>query len=190
MTQNLPAADWFDPKKILAQYLEGKETEEIAAGLGINREKLIYHLTTKAPEDWKEAQLIRAIKRYDEAETAIDDADDMLKLNKAREKLKSAQWIMERVCRRIYGDTKELPATQPVHINIGIRHNEHINYPDGAFALEFRDLPPKDVTPVEQLPEAKPEPLPAPKPDPKVELQELLDRQPQPINYGDAGSFV
>lgn len=105
MTENLPAnPSWFDPQKILAQVLEGKRTHDIADELGVSREKLVYFLTTRAPEDWKASQLLRDLKRKEEAEDAIDSAKDALELNKAQAKLKSAQWSLERVCRRIYGD--------------------------------------------------------------------------------------
>jgi transposase-like protein len=128
--KNLPVPAWFDPKRIIAEILEGKRTEDIARGLGVSREKLVYHLTTRAPEDWKAAQFLRSLKRKEEAEDEIDAADDMLKLNRANAKLKSAQWDLERVCRRIYGDVKEPETMRPVVINIGIDRNrgrvEHV----------------------------------------------------------------
>jgi hypothetical protein len=123
MTENLPANPaWFDPEKILAQILEGKRTHDIAEELGVTREKLVYHLTTKAAEEWKTSQLLRDLKRKEEAEDEIDNAQDALALKKAEAKLKSAQWSLERVCRRIYGDYKE-PENNERHtimINIGI----------------------------------------------------------------------
>jgi sarcosine oxidase delta subunit len=121
--ENLPTPEWFDPQKILSQVLTGKRTEDIAEELGTTRERLVYQLTTKAPEEWKASQLIRDIKRKEEAEDAIDDAKDLLELRKAEAKLKSAQWSLERVCRRIYGDVKEDQSTDKVSItlNIGIQ---------------------------------------------------------------------
>ena len=124
MTKNLPAnPEWFDPQKIMAQILEGKRTHDIAQELGVTREKLVYHLTTKAAEEWKTSQLLRDLRRKEEAEDEIDSAKDVLELKKAEAKLKSAQWSLERVCRRIYGDYKE-PENSTGHtiiLNLGIR---------------------------------------------------------------------
>jgi hypothetical protein len=123
MTENLPANPaWFDPQKILASILEGKRTHDIAEELGVTREKLVYHLTTKAAEEWKTSQLLRDLKRKEEAEDEIDNAQDALALKKAEAKLKSAQWSLERVCRRIYGDNapKETGEQFSIVLNIGI----------------------------------------------------------------------
>lgn len=123
--KRLPAApDWFDPKKILAQYVSGQKTEDIAQRLGVDARTLRYHLASHSPEDWKAAVLLTALNRQQEAEDEIDEAKDMLALRKAETKLKSAQWNLERVCRRIYGDVKEAPQQQPVMISINLRRDD------------------------------------------------------------------
>jgi sarcosine oxidase delta subunit len=121
--ENLPAPAWFDPAKILEQIIAGKRTEDVAKALNVTKDQLVYRLVKNAPEEWQGAQLIRDLRRKEEAEDSIDSADDMLKLRKAEAKLKSAQWSLERVCRRIYGDVKEDQSTDKVSItlNIGIR---------------------------------------------------------------------
>ena len=123
MTENLPTPAWFNAKAVIAQVLEGRETKDIAADLGVTRDKLTYYLLHRTPEDWKEAQVIRAIKRKEEAEQAIDDAGDIMALNKANSKLKSAQWDLERTCRRIYGDVKPVEAPAAVLVNINLRRD-------------------------------------------------------------------
>jgi hypothetical protein len=120
MTVNLPAPEWFDPQKILEQVLAGKRTHDIAQELGVTREKLVYQLATKATEEWKAAQLVRDIRRKEEAEDEIDNAQDMLQLNKAQAKLKSAQWSLERVCSRIYGQIKEVEHPEKISITLNI----------------------------------------------------------------------
>lgn len=120
----LPVPQWFDAQKILMAVVEGKRTEEIATALGTTKDRLSFYLRKHSPEDWKEAQIIRDLRRKEEAEDEIDTADDMLKLSKAREKLKSAQWSLERVCRRIYGDTKEPEDKRPVSIHIDLRRDD------------------------------------------------------------------
>lgn len=92
-----------DPLKILERYLSDESTETIAKSYGVTRQSLGQFLLRNAEEDWKEAQVARAIARKEQAEDEINSAADALELAKAREKLKSAQWDLERVCRRIYG---------------------------------------------------------------------------------------
>jgi hypothetical protein len=121
MADNLPVPKWFDARKILELVVEGKRTEDIAAQLGTSKERLSFYLRKHSPEDWKEAQIIRELRRKDEAEDDIDNANDAIQLNKAIAKLKSAQWSLERVYRRVYGDVKEPEDRRPVFINIDIR---------------------------------------------------------------------
>ena len=127
MTSNLPAPEWFDAKKIIAQYVEGKDTDTIAKGLGVSRAKLVHQLTIHHPDDWREAQAIRQIRRMEEAEDDIDaaaEAGDYQKAKANEIKLKSAQWAVERVLRRIYGEPREREIVNPVQININLRRDD------------------------------------------------------------------
>jgi transposase-like protein len=97
-----------DPKAILGQYLQGKKTAEIAKAYGVSRQALGYWLRQHAEEDWRQAQVVLATHRKEDAEEALDSAkrtSSPLALARARERLKAAQWDLERVCRRIYGDS-------------------------------------------------------------------------------------
>ena len=98
-----PGLTGQDPKQILLRYLTNETTETIAADYGVTRQALGQYLLRHAEEDWKEAQVARAIGRKEKAEDDLEAATDPLQLAKARELLKSAQWDLERVCRRIYG---------------------------------------------------------------------------------------
>lgn len=101
-----------DPKAILLRYLSDESTSVIAADYGVTRQALGQYLLRHAEEDWKEAQVARAIARKEKAEDQLESAEDPLQLAKARELLKAAQWDLERVCRRIYG--------QETNINVSI----------------------------------------------------------------------
>jgi hypothetical protein len=101
-----------DPKTILLRYLSDESTSVIAADYGVTRQALGQYLLRHAEDDWKEAQVARAIARKEKAEDQIENANDPLELAKARELLKAAQWDLERVCRRIYG--------QETNININL----------------------------------------------------------------------
>jgi transposase len=109
-----------EPKDVLERVLNEESTKDIAKSLGVTRSALNQWLLSTAETDWKAAQVIRAHKRKDEAEDEIETAADPLSLARAREKLRAAQWDLERVCRRIYG--QDAPTTaQAVQINISLR---------------------------------------------------------------------
>jgi hypothetical protein len=92
-----------DPRKILLRYLSDESTEVIAKDYGVTRQSLGQYLLKHAEEEWKGAQVARALARKEKAEDDMANAADPLQLAKARELLKSAQWDLERVCKRIYG---------------------------------------------------------------------------------------
>ena len=119
MTENLPALRETDPKLILQRYLSDETTKQIAADYGVTRQALGQYLLKTAENEWKEAQVVRAIARKESAEDDLETASDMLSLARARERLRAAQWDLERVCRRIYGQDAP-PAGAAVQINIGI----------------------------------------------------------------------
>jgi len=103
-----------DPKTILVRYLSDQSTAEIAKDYGCTRQCLGQFLLKHAEEDWKEAQVARAIARKEKAEDDLEVANDPLSLASARERLKAAQWDLERVCRRIYGQDQPM-----ININVG-----------------------------------------------------------------------
>lgn len=111
-----------DPKVILERYLQGETSTQIAETLGVTRAGLSYWLLKNAEEQWKDAQVVKAIRRKEDAEIALDEAKDVFEVSKAREILKSAQWDLERICRRIYGQ-EQSNNQSPVVINIGIKRS-------------------------------------------------------------------
>lgn len=130
-----------DPKSILDRYLSDESTKDIAKSYGVTRQALGQFLLKTAESEWKEAQVARAIARKEQAEDDYEaickDLDlsvgeekeklrDLTQLSLARLKgaelrLKAAQWDLERVCRRIYGqdapDQKGAGVT--ISINLG-----------------------------------------------------------------------
>lgn len=56
-----------------------------------------------------------------------EDRDRLqLSLAHARERLRAAQWDLERVCKRIYGQDQLPSSVVPIQINIGIARNAAI----------------------------------------------------------------
>lgn len=116
-----------DPKDVLNRVLNEESTKDIAASFGVTRSALNQWLLANAEEDWKAAQVIRASKRKEEAEDEMDTATDALSLARARERLKAAQWDLERVCRRIYGQDQPPAHVNAVQININLRRDNATN---------------------------------------------------------------
>jgi len=112
MNANYPLASLTaDERKELAhrtiiRVVDGEKTEDIAKEHGVTRQRLNQILLEHAQEEWKAAQVTRALTKKETAEEALEMAADGLSLARAREQLKSAQWDLERVFRRVYGEDK------------------------------------------------------------------------------------
>ena len=116
----------YDPQKlvgvdinqILTRYLNGETSTQIAKSLNCTRQGLGYFLRENAEEDWKNAQVIQAIERKEQAEDELGNAIDSLSLARARERLRSAQWELERVCNRIFGQKQEVAMTIDIRVQV------------------------------------------------------------------------
>ena len=123
--QLVPLKD-ADPKTVLQRYLSDESTKDIAESYGVTRQALNQFLIRTAEQEWKDAQVARAIARKESAEDDLDNAEstpDALALSRTRERLKAAQWDLERVCRRIYGQDAPPAGANAVQININLRGN-------------------------------------------------------------------
>ena len=141
----LKSADVGD---VLTRVLNEESTKDIAASYGVTRSALNQWLLAHAEQEWKTVQVVRASKRKEECEDEFDrisqaiaaaDKEERdrltLSLSLAREKLKAAQWDLERVCRRIYGQEAQQDGVGRVSItlNIGERSATSATYTqDGA----------------------------------------------------------
>ena len=138
-----------DPKDIIQRYLSDESTKDIAASYGVTRQALGKFLLQSSESEWKEAQVARAIARKESAEddleaitiAKINAADKeererlALTVSLARERLKSAQWDLERVCRRIYG--QDAPAAaQAVQVVINLRRENATNAVDAEIVRD------------------------------------------------------
>ena len=65
--------------------------------------------------------------RKDDAENELDGATNALDITRARERLRAAQWDLERVCRRIYGQDAPPAGVNAVQININLRSERATN---------------------------------------------------------------
>jgi hypothetical protein len=110
-----------DPKHVLERYLAEETSTQIAKSYGVTRAALSHFMLKHAEQEWRDAQVVKAMKRKEAAEDLIETADNPLDLARAREMLKSAQWDLERVCRRIYGQdvTPDQLGRVSITLNIG-----------------------------------------------------------------------
>jgi predicted DNA-binding protein YlxM (UPF0122 family) len=113
-----------DSHKLIERYLSDESTETIAKDYGVTRQALGKHMLKHCEAEWKDAQVARALARKERAEDAIEAAQDVLALSKAREALKAAQWDLERTCRRIYGQDQPPQNANAVQIVINMRRGE------------------------------------------------------------------
>ncbi len=116
-----------DPVHVLDRYLKDETSTQIAASYGVTRAALSYFMLKHAEEQWKDAQVVKAIKNKEDAEDALSTAQNALDLARAREQLRAAQWDLERVCRRIYGQDAPPAGANAVQININLRGQSATN---------------------------------------------------------------
>ena len=111
-------------QQILGRYEHGELMQDIAHSLGLKGSEQLYRLLiATVPDQWKDYQAARSLRRLEEATVELDMAPDGLTLSRAREKVKAAQWELERLLRRLYGQDQVPAGLVPVQINIGIGRN-------------------------------------------------------------------
>jgi hypothetical protein len=129
---NSPLAK-YDKKELtqtlLARYLDGEDMASLANEYGVTRKRLYQVLVEEDEEGWKTAQVAAAIDRLELAKGLIDTAQTALDLARARESAKTAQWELERTCKRIYGtDAPQLGGQGTININIGIKRDTPVSH--------------------------------------------------------------
>ena len=98
----------LDPDAVLALYLTEKTTSKIAEKFGVRRKTLVGWIRQQRPEQWKQAQIVRALVRKEDSEDGLDGAGDALSLARAREVLRGAQWDLERLDSPTFGPKQEI----------------------------------------------------------------------------------
>jgi hypothetical protein len=99
---------------VITRFVNDEKLADIAKDIGLSHSALCMALLEYAEDDWKRAQVARAITRLEKSRTARDEAADMLNLVRARDDEKSAQWELERLLRRLYGQEQQQTASQVV----------------------------------------------------------------------------
>ena len=110
-----------DPGSILTRYERGERIPDIAEDHGVTEQAIYRLLLLKAGEAWKDYQAASALRRLENATEQLETARAALELSRARERVRAAQWELERLCRRIYGQDQAVGSSSPVQININLR---------------------------------------------------------------------
>ena len=126
---------------VLERALNGERQADIARDIGVHQTALSQALLKYCEEEWKDVQVARAWANLEAAQDDFEDerrTPDMPAIARARERLKSAQWQLERLHRRLFGTEAPTHLGQgTVHISIGINR--------GTDSVQVSDI--KDVTP-------------------------------------------
>lgn len=102
-----------NPQEVIARYFRDETTADIAQTLGVHRSALHQWLIRNCEQDWRDAQVARAITAMEQAKEDLQTASDPLSLARAREALRSAQWELERLFSRLYGQKQEVTHNLP-----------------------------------------------------------------------------
>jgi hypothetical protein len=107
---------------VLDRYINGEQVANIAPEYGVS-DVTIYALLLREHQDaWKDIQTARALARLEQSQDELQIAPDALSLARARERVRSAQWELERLFSRLYGQKQEVTHNLPngplININL------------------------------------------------------------------------
>lgn len=88
---------------VLERYMHGAQIAEIAKEYQTSDVTIYALLLREHEQDWADVQRARALARLESGMKSLEDAPDALSLGRARELVKSAQWELERLLDRLYG---------------------------------------------------------------------------------------
>lgn len=106
--------------QVLDRALNGERQADIAQSLGMHQTSLSYVLLHHVEDEWKSVQVARALTNLDRAEEELEGATDHETISRARERIRSAQWQLEKLHRRLFGQEEKTVNNGNIQINIGI----------------------------------------------------------------------
>ena len=121
---------------ILAHYESGASIYDLAERLGVHNATLYRALKKYRAEDWKEIASARYEAEIEDADKELKSADNPVAVTRARERIASARWKLERLDRKNYGQDAPQQA-QAVQININLRRENAAT----AQSIEVKELP-------------------------------------------------
>ena len=118
--KNLPAercAELAD--EILEKYRAGQQIKDLAPTYGLSHTTVYELLLRTREEEYRAAQSARSLARLETARNDLEKAADPIQINRAEKLIKTYQWDLERLARRLYGQS-ESESANLIQINIGI----------------------------------------------------------------------
>lgn len=105
---------------VLDRYINGEQIAKIAPEYGVSDVTIYALLLREHKENWRDIQTARALARLEKYQDAMEEAEDPLSLARGRELVKAAQWELERLLNRLYGNKVELSGDpdQPVTVQV------------------------------------------------------------------------
>jgi hypothetical protein len=95
-----------DTTEILARLRNGARVQDLATEYGVGHPAMYEWLMRHCPDEWTAISAGKSLARMEQAEADLDAAQDNTQVSKARESHRMGQWTLERVARRLYGDSK------------------------------------------------------------------------------------
>ena len=89
--------------EILSEYIDGRLIADIAKELKVSPPRLYALVLQFAEDEFKHAQAANALTELAHRQNALAASESMVEVAKNTQLIKSAQWLLEKVCRRIYG---------------------------------------------------------------------------------------
>jgi hypothetical protein len=106
--------------EVLDRYIGGEQVAAMAEEYNTSDVTIYALLLREREQDWADIQTARALARLERNQNALAVAEDALSLARARELVRSAQWELERLLRRLYGQE------QNVNINVSVDRGDRL----------------------------------------------------------------
>lgn len=111
--------------EVLQRYEHDAKMADLAAELGCSTTTLYRWIIKECPEEWKAVQSAKAAKALEDGKERLEDARDNLEINRAEKQIRAAQWELERLHARLYGQQEQgSPSLVLISIGIGPRDTE------------------------------------------------------------------
>lgn len=118
------------PSEVIKRFLADESIEDIAASLKVASTGLYAFLLRNAEKDWQDAQVAASLAALDNADKELKSASDQVEVARAAHRMKLAQWRLEKLCRRLFGND---PA-------IAIQINEFSSRSSETLISDLREL--------------------------------------------------
>jgi len=125
----------LDPEYVLDLYASAPTSAAVARRLNIRRGALVRWIREQRPTEWKAIQIVRAEIRKEDGNEELDNGVTALDVHRARERVRSGQWDLERLDSSNYGQKQEITHNIVPVLSITVapqQPNEIIDVPSDA----------------------------------------------------------